>query len=754
MLPKLTLPQNVREDARPVQTAAMVLEAALDAHRDGTLDHLLSTRPGASRWLTRIFLQPILGTAGDALPTDRAMTTALTWLMEWAITQLRPDRALTLQIDDRKAWLDSTSWRPAIAVMCHYGFATVPDFKDRYYRRPDETPADNLCGLWNIGPSTYYRYLEKAKRLMARALYEQRLDRRHSHSLRTWVCQNVYKQLNLTQPAEQARWHEQQFAKAIKLDDALSALWHARLAGDIHGACALIQRHLVHLSGVPELDEALTALHNAAHSPSHEFVIQLTGAEVWRARGDAEKEREAIERALHVAVDAGDNLLIGTAYSHLGKYYEPRDPDRAFSCYQDSVEFLRRAETSQGLQSLSMTGDEFVSTLAKLSWLYALRNDPRAKAVLDYADTVRANLQISDFVCAMLEQCWGEYWRRANNLPKALEHQHRTLNIYERLNDLQGIIKANINLSLTYSDLQQYDYAITCLKRVLELKSTIAVSPEAIASTHLNLGACFFWKKDYDAAIHEYELGLRVSQDAGLLLHVRRAHYNLAEAYYSRLRNSNNSQDEAMGDHHATAALAALPSDTDPSHIESTKNLKSQILGKGKETLYDRLNSVEMVANYADLASINEYRSLLATPAPPETHIRAHLAIANAYLSISAKEREAAMTLIEKHGLAGEFADEFKQLHTTFNRELAREQQLDAKWRQSAGDLIDEPHRASLHKQLLTHGYINKSGYAELCNVSLATASKHLGMLAERGLLVQTGKGPATKYVLPETEPA
>ncbi len=52
-------------------------------------------------------------------------------------------------------------------------------------------------------------------------------------------------------------------------------------------------------------------------------------------------------------------------------------------------------------------------------------------------------------------------------------------------------------------------------------------------------------------------------------------------------------------------------------------------------------------------------------------------------------------------------------------------------------------------KQVLESGSINKSGYAQVCQVGLATASKHLGLLAERGLLVQTGKGPSTRYVLP-----
>ena len=44
---------------------------------------------------------------------------------------------------------------------------------------------------------------------------------------------------------------------------------------------------------------------------------------------------------------------------------------------------------------------------------------------------------------------------------------------------------------------------------------------------------------------------------------------------------------------------------------------------------------------------------------------------------------------------------------------------------------------------------MNKSAYGDLCGVAPATASKHLGLLAERGLLVQRGKGPATRYELP-----
>lgn len=746
MLPKLTLPQAVREDARPVQTAAMVLETALDMHRDGTLDHLLVDRPGAARWLTRIFLRPILGAAGDALPSERAMTTALTWLMEWAITQLRPDRASTLRIEERKAWLDSTSWRPMIAVMCHYGFAPTPDFKDRYYRRPNETPADNLCGLWNIGPSTYYRYLEKAKRLMARALYEQRLDRRHSQSLREFTRQRTYRLLNLTDASAQSRWHQQQIGVALKQSDALSALWHARQAGDIDQACALIQQHLAQLASRRELDAEIRALRLALQKPELEFKLGLIEADLWRTRDDVDKERDAYEQALHIAVSAGDSLMLGIVYARLGKYYEPRDPDRSFSYYQDSVEFLQRAEALSNLQSIAAVQDEYASTMARLAWLYILRNDPRAKAILEHADTVRKKLFIKDLTAAMLEQCWGEYWRRANDSAKAMEHQQRALNIYERLGDQQGLAKAYINLGLGYSELRQFDRAITYLNHVLNLSRSHELSSESIASAHLNLGGCYFWMQNYREAIAQYSLALERGLSANLSLHVMRARFNLAEAHYTLFKLEGKVEDERWGDQFVQDALSAWPAEADPAQFITTQNLKQEILAHHTPKVFDRLKSSEAAAYFAEYTELERNQAILATPAPTETHIRAHLAIANAHLAISAKAREAAIALIEQRGLVDQFATELRQLQTTFNRELTREQRLDAQWKQSAGELLDDQHRARLLAHLIANNFINKSSYATLCDVSLATASKHLGLLTTRGLLVQTGKGPATKY--------
>jgi Fic family protein len=51
---------------------------------------------------------------------------------------------------------------------------------------------------------------------------------------------------------------------------------------------------------------------------------------------------------------------------------------------------------------------------------------------------------------------------------------------------------------------------------------------------------------------------------------------------------------------------------------------------------------------------------------------------------------------------------------------------------------------------MLRDGSLSKSSYGEVAGVAPATASKHLALLTRRGLLVQSGRGPATRYRLPD----
>jgi Fic family protein len=106
---------------------------------------------------------------------------------------------------------------------------------------------------------------------------------------------------------------------------------------------------------------------------------------------------------------------------------------------------------------------------------------------------------------------------------------------------------------------------------------------------------------------------------------------------------------------------------------------------------------------------------------------------------------------MQRHALAGRFDTELAALRSTFERELTLEQQLARQWATATADLLTPARCQAVLAHLHEAGAVNKSAYASLCGLSPATASKHLATLAQRGLLVQAGKGPSTRFMLPRT---
>ncbi len=221
------------------------------------------------------------------------------------------------------------------------------------------------------------------------------------------------------------------------------------------------------------MDAELEALQADPRARQRDQVhIQLAIAAVHRVRNAPERELDAYTRALRIAGAPEDPAGLGVVYSHLGKYYEPRDADRAFASYQDSIDFLGRGDPSSQPPEVRQA---YLETLIKLAWLYTLRNDPRAKGLLDKADAMAPSAAAGD--AALLQQAWGEYWRRTGDFDKALEHKHRALNLYERLGDTEGVLKTYINLGVIYDDLKRYDQALGYYRRVLDLALTTHVDP-------------------------------------------------------------------------------------------------------------------------------------------------------------------------------------------------------------------------------------------------------------------------------------
>jgi tetratricopeptide (TPR) repeat protein len=310
------------------------------------------------------------------------------------------------------------------------------------------------------------------------------------------------------------------------------------------------------------------------------------------------------------------------------------------------------------------------------------------------------------------------------------------------------VLTTSLNLTQTYAELKQFDKAIHHARRVLEAASRGTVEPAIVVSGHLNLGATHFLQGQLEPALEHYRLALLRSVEAGLRLHAFRARYNLAEAHYLRFRDQGDPDDERLGDRYVGEALASPVSDSSPAALDAARRLKEEMLAARANAEPDRLQPVENAVHFDEMAEVQRYREVLSVPGSPVEHVQAHLAIANAYLQVSVKERESARELIERYGLHENFTDELARLHATFDRQLSREQRVAAQWSKQAADLLDDPRRAALIECLLRDGSINKSAYADLNAVSPATASKHLALLTDRGLLTRSGQGPSTKYLL------
>ena len=736
----------------PTALLGKLLDAFLAADRNSTLAAFLQERPRLTRGYARRLLAPLWRVAGAALPLEACAAPPWQLLLRALLAELRPDKQAGLQGIAESLWLQAgPDWRPLLALACHQGVLPVPALPGRYRARPREAPVDQLCGLWDVAPSTFYRSVDKGRRLLGERLARPLREGSATLSRQLALQHEVHALLGLDSVDAQAGWHRQQAERALAAQDGVAALWHLLRAGDAPGLIVCLQRFALALARCPDTDALLQLAAALPVDAAGRVQLSLAEAALQRARGDAAAECRACERALRLAHVAGDALLLGRAFGALGRYHEARDPPRAFSCFQDSADYLHQAGVPETVGSADAALlDECANTLVRLAWWYLLRNDPRAESLLKRAQVLQEHSPRALETQALLAQTWGEFWRRSGLFGQALEHKYRALHLYQRLGDQQGILKAYCNLSLIHGEAKDFARAIDCSQRVLEMARSFAVEPETVASTHLNLGAAYFWQNRWDQAIAHYEQALQIAREAQLVVLVGRAHFNLAEAHYKRFQALDHADDELQGDAHTAAALATWPPEGDAAPAEATRRLKRDILGPRDPDSYDRLLPGEFAAHFPELLAVQRQRAALALPLDARQQVSAHLSIAMAYLTVSVKEREAAAALIRRHALDAQFRDEFERLHQAFQRSQTRHEQLAEAWRLRAGDLLRADTREAVLMHLLTEGALNKSRYAPLCAVGLTTASKQLGLLAARGLLVQIGRGPSTSYRLAE----
>ena len=391
-----------------------------------------------------------------------------------------------------------------------------------------------------------------------------------------------------------------------------------------------------------------------------------------------------------------------------------------------------------------------MNALVRLAWMHVLRIHPRAQALLKQASAMCQSHDVTDETRGMVEQTWGEYWRLAGDLPRAIEAKHRALAISQRRGDLRAVLVSYLNLVLCYGEAKDLLQAKAYSQKVLDVAATRTVEPALLASTHHNLAVAYVYSGRYDLAIDSFQAALELSRGGKLSVHANRARFNLANAYYHRFVETGDRHFEQLGDAQLEAFNMAPAVESIPAYIEEAKTLKAEVLGQRPERPIDHLLDGEAQEHIPQAYEVKRQRAVLADPASDDrARHAARLAIAKAYQAMALAEHAAAEQLAERLGLSGSAARETSVLGQALQGDLSAESRARAKWDREAADLLAAERRAAVLDHLLREGAINKSGYAERCGVSPATASKHLATLAERGLLTQTGKGPSTRYILP-----
>jgi tetratricopeptide (TPR) repeat protein len=712
---------------------AALLEQALAAQRAGTVAAWLAQRPQAGRRLLARHEALARAAAGDALPAGREPVLRL--VLTWLLVGLRPDGEPSLEGIDAEAWLRRPAWRPALAALCHQGLLAVPEFPGRYRRRADEPALDNLCGLWDLAPSTVYRDLERAQSTMLAVALERPLSVPHRLALRRLAADAAL-------PTGEARRdaHRALVRRALQRQDPVSALWHAWQAGDADAQADVLREHAPALASAVETEALVDRAMAAAPTAVHRARLWLARAVLARTLGQTARELSAIETALRVAQEAGGPVL-GLAYGALGKFHEARDADRAFACYERSAELLRPAAPGFELEALR--------TLVRLAWLYALRQHPRTHDTLLQVDRLAQLQPLGARDRALVDDAWGEYWRLAGDLPQSMAARQRALLGYEAAGDRRQVLATLLNLVLAYGQAQDPRQALGLAARFFAEAGQGEVEPEMLVNAHGNVGIAHFFLGELDQAIAHYREAVIRADAADLRLHLHRNRYNLAEAHLQRFARAGDPRDEREADALIAALSKAPVNEATEPIVAAAQTLKDEILAPPARQVRDHLLSEEAAAHFDESAEIARQRAVLAAEGAPETHLAARLRIAEAYLAIAARERDAALTLARRHGLQAQAGPAVAGLHRIFAREQPREARLAADWSAAVGDWLDDSTRLAVAARLLADGALSKASYGDAAGVAPATASKHLAQLTAQGLLVQSGRGPATRYRLP-----
>ncbi|MBQ0936254.1 hypothetical protein KAK11_13015 [Ideonella paludis] len=551
-------------------------------------------------------------------------------------------------------------------------------------------------------------------------------------------------------PGVSEAWHQEQAKSLLQYDHAMDAAWHYIHAQKWHQLAELLKRRSLELASHPEHSALSQLLRRSITDTCSKVAVTLGESFTWSCIGDSAKELHCLQLALRAAETIRTPekpFWLGKAMYALGYFFNARDPDQAISHLEASAQQFLLSSQQSSCDDLCQSQNGYVAVLATLAFVQLRRSSPQGTVLLHAADMAAAECKHLEVDAeGMLLKAQAEHARCNDNIEDAIRYRQQALVLYQRAGDLKEVAESHNNLGQLLVVAGRIDEARRYCNQVVDMAKVLSVRPETLLSAHGGLALAAMTIGEHEVAISHLHRVLRISEEAGLSRHRLTGLINLAEVHYLRFRSLGVAYDEQAGDLYTEQSRSLAIQLGLPQLENRAQSLKQATLNP--QTAVHHLLPVETSAHPGEFAKIEALRAELALPRPPTQRARTHIALSQLYLRIAAKERDAARSLMQTHGLS-DLESELEALQQTWAHDGNLASQLNQRWREQVGDWLTEAQRKAVLARLLEEGSLSKSSYGEAAEVSPATASKHLGLLADKGLLEQQGRGPATRYVLP-----
>ena len=273
--------------------------------------------------------------------------------------------------------------------------------------------------------------------------------------------------------------------------------------------------------------------------------------------------------ALHLSKKINYRSGIANSYSNLARIYNGNAKfDEAlkvleksnliFAALKDTINlahnhgetgviFSKKGNYSEALNNFFMALKFYEKVGDSLSVAYAFTNigitykqRQDYKKALDYyyrAITIFKKIDNTDarFGIAGTYSNIGNVHLKQGNYKKSLETLQKGLKLSEEFENPYLYAESYQSIGENYLNLEKYDIALESYSKAIDFCNEI--NDEAgIANSHINMGYCYFKKKDNPKALSNINLGLSVAKDVGLLEFQKNAYRYLSEIFSS---NSN-----------------------------------------------------------------------------------------------------------------------------------------------------------------------------------------------------------------------